>query len=158
MTAGSPMAAAPAPGNRPTVESVARHAQVSRQTVSNALNAPERVRPETLARVLAAIDELGYRPNSAARTLRTQSTRLLACRLLPTLQMGTGAVLDRFLHALCDAARGRSYDVLCFAAASDDAEIDVIDDLLRRNAVDAYVISGTHYVDPRPRTLPARRA
>ena len=153
--ARAPRARTPA---RPTVESVARHAQVSRQTVSNALNAPERVRPSTLARVLAAIDELGYRPNSAARTLRTRSTRLLACRLLPSLQMGTGGVLDRFLHALCDAARGRSYDVLCFAAASDDAEIDVFDDLLRRTAVDGYVISGTHYVDPRPRWLAGRRA
>jgi DNA-binding LacI/PurR family transcriptional regulator len=152
------MAAAGAPGTRPTVESVARHAQVSRQTVSNALNAPQRVRPDTLSRVLASIEQLGYRPNSAARNLRTQSTRLLACRLLPSLQMGTGGVLDRFLHALCDAARDRGYDVLSFAAASDDAELDVMDDLLRRTAVDAYVISGTHHVDPRPDWLAARGA
>jgi DNA-binding LacI/PurR family transcriptional regulator len=152
------MAIAGAPGTRPTVESVARHARVSRQTVSNALNAPQRVRPDTLSRVLASINELGYRPNSAARNLRTQSTRLLACRLLPSLQMGTGGVLDRFLHALCDAARDRGYDVLSFAAASDDAELDVVDDLLRRTAVDAYVISGTHHVDPRPDWLAARGA
>src|SRR5829696_7944993 len=99
------MAAARAVGARPTVESVARHAGVSRQTVSNALNAPQRVRADTLSRVLASIDELGYRPNSAARTLRTQSTRLLACRLQPTLQMNAGGVLDRFLHTLCEAAR-----------------------------------------------------
>lgn len=156
------MTAAPDPRTRvpprPTVESVARHAQVSRQTVSNALNAPQRVRPETLARVLAAIDELGYRPNSAARTLRTQSTRLLACRLVPTLQMTAGGLLDRFLHSLCEAARGRGYDVLSFAAASDDAELDVFDDLLRRTVVDGYVIAGTHHVDPRPRWLAGRGA
>lgn len=152
------MTAARSSGTRPTVESVARHARVSRQTVSNALNAPQRVRPDTLSRVLASIDELGYRPNSAARNLRTQSTRLLACRLLPTLQMGTGGVLDRFLHALCDAARDRGYDVLSFAAASDDAELDVLDDLRRRTAVDAYVIAGTHHVDPRPDWLAARGA
>ena len=78
--------AARAPGTRPTVESVARHARVSRQTVSNALNAPQRVRPDTLSRVLASIEQLGYRPNSAARNLRTQSTRLLGCRLLPSLR------------------------------------------------------------------------
>ena len=150
--------AARAPGTRPTVESVARHARVSRQTVSNALNAPQRVRPDTLSRVLASIEQLGYRPNSAARNLRTQSTRLLGCRLLPSLQMGTGGVLDRFLHALCDAARDRGYDVLSFAASTDDAELDVIDDLLRRTAVDAYVIAGTHHVDPRPGWLTARGA
>ena len=149
------MAAAHIPGNRPTVESVARHAQVSRQTVSNALNAPQRVRPDTLTRVLAAIDELGYRPNAAARNLRTQSTRLLACRLLPA---AGGGVLDRFLHALCDAARDRGYDVLSFSAASDDAELDVLQDLLRRTAVDAYVIANTHHVDPRPGWLAGRGA
>ncbi len=149
------MAAAHLPGNRPTVESVARHAQVSRQTVSNALNAPQRVRPDTLTRVLAAIDELGYRPNAAARNLRTQSTRLLACRLLPA---AGGGVLDRFLHALCDAARDRGYDVLSFSAASDDAELDVLQDLLRRTAVDAYVIANTHHVDPRPGWLAGRGA
>jgi DNA-binding LacI/PurR family transcriptional regulator len=70
--------------------------------------------------------------------------------------MGTGGVLDRFLHALCDAARDRGYDVLSFAAATDDAELDVIDDLLRRTAVDAYVISGTNHADPRPAWLAAR--
>jgi DNA-binding LacI/PurR family transcriptional regulator len=134
---------------------VARHAQVSRQTVSNALNAPQRVRPDTLTRVLAAIDELGYRPNAAARNLRTQSTRLLACRLLPA---AGGGVLDRFLHALCDAARDRGYDVLSFSAASDDAELDVLQDLLRRTAVDAYVIANTHHVDPRPGWLAGRGA
>lgn len=142
----------------PTVESVARRAQVSRQTVSNALNAPHRVRADTLTRVLAAVEELGYRPNSAARTLRTHSTRLLACRLLPALQIHPGGVLDQFLHSLCEAARGRGYDVLSFAAASDDAEIDVFDDLLRRTAVDGYVIAGTHHVDQRPRWLAGRGA
>ena len=49
------------PPARPTVASVAQRAQVSPQTVSNALNAPHRVRPATLARVLAAVEELGYR-------------------------------------------------------------------------------------------------
>lgn len=151
-------AAGPRTGARPTIESVARHARVSRQTVSNALNAPHRLRPDTLARVLASIDELGYRPNSAARTLRTSATRLLGCRLLPTAQMGTAGVLDRFLHALCDAARDRGYDVLCYAAQSDDAELDIVDDLLRRTAVDGYVISATHYVDPRPDRLADRDA
>lgn len=152
------MAAARTPGPRPTVDSVAKHAQVSRQTVSNALNAPQRVRPDTLSRVLASIDELGYRPNSAARTLRTQSTRLLACRLLPQLPALAGSLLDRFLHALCEAARERGYDVLSFAAGSDDAELDVLDDLIRRTAVDAYVVSGTSHVDPRPAWLAGRGA
>ncbi len=49
------------PGTRSavTVVDVARAAGVSRQTVSNVLNAPDRVRPDTRERVENAIAELG---------------------------------------------------------------------------------------------------
>ena len=43
----------------PTLSTVADAAGVSRQTVSNALNNPELLRPDTLARVRRVIDELG---------------------------------------------------------------------------------------------------
>lgn len=56
---------------------VARRAGVSHQTVSRVLNKPELVRPDTREKVLAAIAELGYRPNSAARALVTRRTRLI---------------------------------------------------------------------------------
>ena len=38
----------------PTIEDVGRHAGVSRQTVSNVLNAPHRVRPETIVMLVSA--------------------------------------------------------------------------------------------------------
>jgi LacI family transcriptional regulator len=49
-----------------TIYDVAARAGVSRSTVSLALNAPNRVKPDTLARVLAAIDELKFVPKSEA--------------------------------------------------------------------------------------------
>ena len=55
-----------------TLATVAAAAGVSRQTVSNALNSPELLRPDTLERVQRAIDRLGYTPNRAARNLRTR--------------------------------------------------------------------------------------
>ncbi|HEY8306232.1 MAG TPA: LacI family DNA-binding transcriptional regulator, partial [Lapillicoccus sp.] len=55
---------------RPTIINVAQAAGVSRQTVSNALNNPERVAPSTLERVHAAIEQLGFTPNAAAQHLR----------------------------------------------------------------------------------------
>ena len=146
--------ASPGPA-RATIDTVAARAGVSRQTISNALNAPHRLRPETLDKVLKAIDELGYRPNQAARSLRTDATQVIACRLLPGNYGGTGGVLDRFFHALCDAARSNGYDILTFSAASDDDEIAVYDDLLRRRAVDGFVLTNTHRVDSRPEWLRA---
>ncbi|MEI5676394.1 MULTISPECIES: LacI family DNA-binding transcriptional regulator [unclassified Nocardioides] len=63
---------------RPTVErtpvmaDVARLAGVSHQTVSRVINGQNNLRPETRERVLQAIRQLGYRPNSAARALVTR--------------------------------------------------------------------------------------
>ncbi|GAA4913257.1 LacI family DNA-binding transcriptional regulator [Nesterenkonia rhizosphaerae] len=55
------------------VRDVAKKAGVSPATVSNALNHPEKVSAATLARVQAAIDDLGYIRNDAARQLRAGS-------------------------------------------------------------------------------------
>ena len=140
-------------GRRPTIEMVAERAGVSRQTVSNACNAPNRLRPETLRRVSAVIEELGYRPNQAARSLRTDATHIIGCRLLPSNYGGTGGVLDGWFHALCDAARSNGYDILTFAALTDDDEIAIYADLLRRRAVDGFVLTNTHHADARPAAI-----
>ncbi|MFZ0529739.1 MAG: LacI family DNA-binding transcriptional regulator, partial [Propionicimonas sp.] len=61
-----------------TRDDVARLAGVSSAVVSYVVNdGPRPVAPATRARVLAAIDKLGYRPNSAARALITGQSRLL---------------------------------------------------------------------------------
>ncbi len=56
---------------------VARAAGVSTATVSRALTFPDRVLEETRERVLAAVRELGYTPNTAARQLRAGSSRTI---------------------------------------------------------------------------------
>ena len=53
----------------PVMQDVARLAGVSHQTVSRVINGASSIRPETRDRVLQAIERLGYRPNTAARTL-----------------------------------------------------------------------------------------
>ena len=58
--------------NPPRMEDVADVAGVSHQTVSRVLNDFPKIRPATRARVLATIEELGYRRNTAARTLVTR--------------------------------------------------------------------------------------
>ena len=93
---------------------------------------------------------MGYRPSHAARSLRTRATQVIGCRLLPSNYGGTGGVLDRLLHALCDSARSSGYNVLAFSVSTDDEEIGVFDDLLRRHAVDGFVLANTHHGDVRP--------
>jgi LacI family transcriptional regulator len=151
----SPDRSEPQPA-RPTIKAVARHAQVSYQTVSNALNAPERLRPDTLARVLRAVEELGYRPTQAARNLRLQTTRLIGFRSSRSGGRGIGAIEDRFLYALTAAARDRGYGVILFAADGDDDEIAMFEDLVSRGAVDGFVLFGSHRHDPRTAWLSER--
>lgn len=61
-----------------SMKDVARHASVALGTVSKYLNAPERVSPDMQARVRAAIDELGYTRNEAARQLKSGRSTTLA--------------------------------------------------------------------------------
>lgn len=65
-------------GARPTMKDVAAHAGVGLKTVSRVVNTEPGVTAETIARVTAAIDELGYRRNDSARTLRTGRTSSIA--------------------------------------------------------------------------------
>lgn len=141
---------------RPTLESVAQRAGVSRQTVSNVLNAPHLVRADTTDRVRAAIDALGYRPSSAARQLRTGRSRVLGLRLEPVHDGINGAVLDRFLHALTESAQARGYRVMLFTAPDDDREIAHYSELLDTADLDAFVLTSTHRDDRRAAWLAER--
>lgn len=64
------------------IKDVARQAGVSVGTVSNVLNRPELVSPDTLARVRDAIDRLGYVRSESARQLRAGESRMVAMLVL----------------------------------------------------------------------------
>ncbi|MBN9215482.1 MAG: LacI family transcriptional regulator [Microbacterium sp. SCN 70-200] len=67
-----------------SVKDVAAAASVSVGTVSNVLNRPEKVAPETVARVQAAIAQLGFVRNDAARQLRAGRSRSIGLVVLDT--------------------------------------------------------------------------
>lgn len=64
------------------IKDVAREADVSVATVSNALNHPELLSPDTHARVLRAVEKLGYVRSESARQLRAGSSRILGLLVL----------------------------------------------------------------------------
>src|SRR5215469_5139294 len=72
---------------------VARRAGVSQQTVSRVLNGHPNVSPTTKADVLAAIRDLGYRPNVAARTLVTGKTNVLGVISFDSTLYGPASML-----------------------------------------------------------------
>ncbi len=141
----------------PTLATVADEAGVSRQTVSNALNNPELLRPETLVRVQSVIERLGYTPNRAARQLRTRSSHLVGLRFEPAQEGTSNALMDRFLHSLVEAASRTGHHLLLFSGDPDDP-LDGYEDLLRSTAVDAFVVTDTYAGTPQAGFLQDRGA
>jgi DNA-binding LacI/PurR family transcriptional regulator len=137
----------------PTVLDVGRVAGVSRQTVSNVLNSPDRVKPATREKVEAAIASLNYRPHASARRLRTRKSSTLGIRLDPMTNGISGSVLDRFLHALTEQADVRGLRVMLFTATGPEDEIRQISRLRDGADVDGFVLTSTFYEDPRTEWL-----
>ncbi|WP_411079495.1 LacI family DNA-binding transcriptional regulator [Streptomyces sp. cmx-18-6] len=99
-----------------TLLDVARAAGVSKSTVSDALQGSGRVAEATRNRVRAAAEELGYRPNSAARRLRRSSTGAVGLHLPQTATR-----LDYYMNLAFGAvarAQEEGLDVVLLAPAS----------------------------------------
>jgi DNA-binding LacI/PurR family transcriptional regulator len=77
----------------PVMADVAKLAGVSHQTVSRVVNGSAHVRPETRQRVLAAMGQLDYRPNPAARALVTGRSRTLGVVSFDTTLYGPASTL-----------------------------------------------------------------
>ena len=91
-----------------TLQEVAKRAQVSPATVSRVLNGSGKVREAARARVLAAVEELGYRPNIHARTLARGRSRSLG---LIVSNLRNPFFLDIFQTLEADAHR-KGYEVI----------------------------------------------
>jgi DNA-binding LacI/PurR family transcriptional regulator len=135
---------------RATIVDVARAAQVSRQTVSNAVNNPQRVAPETLERVHREIERLGFRPSLAARSLKQERANALGIELNSLGVRRLGSILDSFFVELTVASRHRDAHLVPFAAAEHDRPIPAYQDLVASNLVDAFILTDTRRDDPRP--------
>lgn len=101
----------------PSMADVAALAGVSHQTVSRVLNDHPSVRPSTRERVLAAIAELGYRPNVAARALATARSGTIGILTMGSAHHGPSSTVV----AVEAAARARGYFVSISSLGSYDA-------------------------------------
>ena len=140
-----------------TLATVAAAAGVSRQTVSNALNSPELLRPDTLERVQHAIARLGYTPNRAARNLRTRASHLVGLRLDPAVEGTASGLMDRFLHSLVESCQEAGLHVLLFSAEDVNDPLDGYEALLGSAAVDAFVVTDTYRGNPQAAWLEERQ-
>jgi LacI family transcriptional regulator len=100
----------------PTIQDVARKAGVAPMTVSRVINQSGYTSAEVRARVLAAIEELGYMPNTLARSLRKGRTHTLALILTDI----TNPFFTTLARGVEDAANKAGYTV--FFGNTDESE------------------------------------
>ncbi|GAB2955488.1 LacI family DNA-binding transcriptional regulator [Nonomuraea fastidiosa] len=129
------------PGRPAVLMDVAVLAGVSTMTVSRVLNTPDRVRAETRARVLAAVRELDYRPNQAARQLVTGRSGVLGVVSIDTTLYGPATTL----YCIEQAARNAGYNV-SIASLSSLNRTSMEEGLqrLRTQGVDGVIIVAPH--------------
>jgi DNA-binding LacI/PurR family transcriptional regulator len=144
-----------APGReRPTLESVASRAGVSRATASRVVNGSPTVAPHIREAVLRAVADLGYVPNQAARSLVTQRTNSIALVLtesagrvfsddpyFPTIIQGVSQELD---------AAGKQ---LVLMMVNSTAGHDRVEQFTTGGHVDGVMVASMHGADPLPTTL-----
>jgi DNA-binding LacI/PurR family transcriptional regulator len=105
---------------------VARAAGVSTQTVSRVVNGSEAVRPDTAERVRDVMDEIGYRPSFAGRSLKTGSYRSIGLVMFDIRSTGN---LDR-LAGITAAAQERRYAITLIEMDKDKPQ--TLDEATRR--------------------------
>ncbi len=94
-----------------TMHDVARLAGVSQSTVSRVLSrstSPIQISPETVQKVLEAVEKLNYRPNLTARSLRGQKTNMIAIMIADI----SNPMYHSIVRTVQAIARERDYDVL----------------------------------------------
>jgi DNA-binding LacI/PurR family transcriptional regulator len=115
---------------------VAKLAGVSQSTVSRIFNRGARVSEKTKARVMAAVQELGYQPNNIARSLTQKSTKLIGLVISKLNNPIFAQVLDEFSIQLAQAG----YNTLLLNISSDQEIEDAIAKAMQ-NRVDGIIFT-----------------
>jgi DNA-binding LacI/PurR family transcriptional regulator len=131
----------------PTLEEVAAAAGVSRSTVSRVVNGSTQVSPEVLATVQAAIDELNYIPNRAARSLANRQTMAIAL-VVPeeTTRFFGDPYFSAIVHGITMGLEASDY-VLNLQLASPFSPTPKTERYLRGGNVDGALVVSHHSGD-----------
>ena len=123
------------------ITDVAAAAGVAPMTVSRVINTPDRVSPETTARVREAIDRLGYVPNLIAGGLSSRKSRMVAA-IVPTIAHPMFAGL---VQAFSASMRHAGYQVMLSISGYEDTDDEALFRALLGRRPDALLITGSGY-------------
>ncbi|MER6528494.1 LacI family DNA-binding transcriptional regulator [Streptomyces sp. NPDC001508] len=140
-------------GRRPTLEEVAARAGVGRGTVSRVINGSPRVSDATRAAVQAAVAELGYVPNTAARALAANRTDAVALVVPePETRFFAEPYFSDILRGVGAELSDTEMQLLLIFAGS-DRERQRLAQYLAAHRVDGVLLVSVHADDPLPDLL-----
>ncbi|MGW6708653.1 LacI family DNA-binding transcriptional regulator [Streptomyces sp. NPDC054956] len=138
------------PAGRPTLEAVAARAGVSRATASRVVNGGDGVRRHLVEKVEAAIRELGYVPNHAARTLVTRRTGAVAVIIAePEIRIFSDPFFSRQVRGISKELTANDMQ-LVLLLVEDRGDYDRIERYLAGGHVDGALAFSLHTDDPLP--------
>lgn len=139
-----------------TLEQVALRANVSRATVSRVVNGDRRVGETARTAVEAAVQELGYTPNRAARSLVTRRSDSIAVVIPePTTQLFGDPFFPRVLRGISDALAEEELALVLLMPQGRGDELRV-ERYLAAGHTDGALLVSLHGSDPMPRDLQRR--
>jgi len=133
---------------KPTLKEVAQLANVSTATVSNVINNTKFVREEVKKQVYEAMEDLNYRPNEIAKSLRVQQSKLIGI-LISDISNG---FISTVVKGIETTLSEKGYNVLLCSTDSDIEKEKEYLNLLMGKRIDGLIISssagtGEHYND-----------
>jgi DNA-binding LacI/PurR family transcriptional regulator len=120
-----------------SIKDVAQRAGVSAKTVSNVIHEFPHVTPMTKAKVLEAIDDLGYRPSGVARMLRGGSTGII---VLGVPDISSPYFAELTAHLVREAER-YAWRVLLYIIQDSEVSDRLLRQGIRQHRVDGLIVS-----------------
>lgn len=134
---------------RVTISDVAKHLDLTKGTVSRALNGYGDISESTRLRVRRAADQLGYRPLSHAQAIRTGRVRSLGLVLQVNEHDGHRPFVAEFLSGVSEAASREDWTLTVATAASEEDTLRLLKKIGDDGKADGFILPRTRLDDPR---------
>ncbi|HXF85957.1 MAG TPA: LacI family DNA-binding transcriptional regulator [Anaerolineales bacterium] len=131
-----------------TLEDIARQAGVSRSTVSRVINGSPNVRESVRKRVLEVIQQTGYHPNAAARTLASQRSWTLGLVLPHSVSVFfTDPYFPHLTKGIAQACNQYNYTLALFLVGTKEDEEKIFPRISRKGLLDGVLVQSGHHGD-----------
>ncbi|MGM0653373.1 MAG: LacI family DNA-binding transcriptional regulator [Bacillota bacterium] len=132
-----------------TIKDIARKANVSDATVSRVINNSPNVKPQTREKVLQAIEEFNFYPNSLARGMRSKKTNSIGLLLADI----TNPFYAETAKSIIEQADKYGYSIILCTTNNDLHEQQKYIEILLQRKVDGFIFASVHWKDPSLRTV-----